>query len=320
MPAARLIMGGLVLAGLPSVFAQAPHPTAAFTLDTQHERFFMGAIAPINRQVEDWVRRCQIVLGGALYELICPPAPADLRHFDGDSVPESVEISLALFRDLDDSIYLAGCPSLDQLEKIEKGHEQQAGREPKPETRATQEESSEEAEKQAAEATRRDCRDVVSGQTFSLEVKDRDLRIVIRGRQLPFTIFGFHPRSKPIGTYDEPPIPTDAPRIGPVPRVSKDGMPRTEAPLWHLPPAKAIARSARLTGGNGPLRTGRFIVACAAPTPIYVDTAYLGVCPLDLPLIAGPHTLHAKYREGPEWSREFRLGAGKTVEIRVPSR
>jgi hypothetical protein len=97
-------------------------------------------------------------------------------------------------------------------------------------------------------------------------------------------------------------------------------MPRTEAPLWHLPPAKAIARSARLTGGNGPLRTGRFIVACAAPTPIYVDTAYLGVCPLDLPLIAGPHTLHAKYREGPEWSREFRLGAGKTVEIRVPSR
>ncbi|MDA1314653.1 MAG: hypothetical protein O2968_15040 [Acidobacteria bacterium] len=320
MQAARVIITVLLAVSLPEAFAQSPHPTAAFTLHTQTERFFMDAVAPINRQVEDWVRGCKIVLGGALYELTCPPARVDLRQFDGDRVSESVEISLALFRDLDEGIYLAGCPSLEQLEKIEKRHEEQANRGPQPKTRAAQEQASQEAEKQAAEATRRDCGDLASGQTYSLEVKDQDLRIVIRGRQLPFTIFGFRPKDKPIGTYDKPPIPTDAPRIGPLPRVSEDGMPRTEAPLWHLPPAKAIARSARLTGGGGPLRTGRFVVACGTPAPIYVDNGYLGVCPLDLPLIAGPHTLQAKYRDGRDWSREFRLGAGQTVEFDVPSR
>ncbi len=321
MLAARVTLTVLLIAGLPAALAQAPHPTAAFTLGTQSESFFFGAAAPINSQVEDWVRRCRIVPGGALYQLTCPPAPAELRHFDGDSVPESVEISLALFRDLDESIYLAGCPSLDQLEKIEERSEERANRNLPTELGTAREKAAEEQRKQAAEATRRDCGDVAPGQTFSLEVKDRDLRIVIRGRQLPFTIFGFRPRDKPIGTYDEPPIPTDAPRIGPVPRVAENGMPRIKAPLWHLPTAKAIARSVRLTGGAGePLGTGRFVVSCEKPTPIYVDSAYFGLCPIEMPLIAGPHTLQAKHRDGHEWNREFRLRVGQTIHLRVPSK
>ena len=150
-----------------------------------------------------------------------------------------------------------------------------------------------------------------------MEVEDDELRILIRGRQLPFTVFGYHPKDKPIGAHDEPPITTSAPRIGPVPRVDKNGIPRTEPPLWHLPPAKAIARSARLSGQDEPLRTGRFVVSCAAPTPVYVDGAYMGICPLDMPLIAGPHTMTTKRRGGADRVRGFRMEAGKTVEFRV---
>lgn len=321
MLAPRVTLTALLIAGLPCAFAQAPHPTAAFTLGTQSERFFLGASSPINNQVEDWVRRCQIIPGRALYQLNCPPAPADLRHFEGDSVPESVEISLALFRDLDEGIYLAGCPSLKQLEEIEERSKKQANRDPRGQPGNAAGAAAGEQQKQSAEATRRDCGDLAPGQTFSLEVEDRDLRIVIRGRQLPFTIFGFRPKDKPIGTYDEPPIPTDAPRIGPVPRVTENGVQHIESPLWHLPTAKAIASSVRLTGGAGePLGTGRFVVSCAMPTPIYVDKAYFGVCPIEMPLIAGPHTLSAKHRDGREWTREFRVGRGQTVNLRVPSK
>lgn len=68
-----------------------------------------------------------------------------------------------------------------------------------------------------------------------------------------------------------------------------------------------VAYAARLTGKDEPLRTGRFVVSCEAPAPVYVDGAYMGVCPLDMPLIAGPHTMTVKRRGR----------AGKTVEFRV---
>lgn len=309
----RLVICILAVAGVSSLWGQGVHPTAAFTLDVQRERFFSGTPTPMNVQFDEWVRRCRIVAGGALYVLQCPPAEARVRSFHGDRAPESVEVSIALFRDLDEGIYLAGCPSVEELKRIEK-----RAKEP-PILHFGQDSDTEQEEKEAAEATQRDCRDVAPGQTFSVEVEDEELRIVIRGRQLPFTIFGFHPKDKPIGTYDEPVITTSAPRIGPRARVSKAGVPRVEPPLWHLPPAKAVARAVRLAGRDEPLRTGRFVVGCQTPSPVYVDSAYMGLCPLDMPLIAGPHTLSAKRRGTNDWVREFRMEAGKTVEFRVPA-
>ena len=309
----RLAICILAVAGVPSLFGQGVHPTAAFTLDVERERFFSGTPTPMHVQFDDWVRRCRIVAGGALYVLTCPSAQAHVRSFAGDRAPESVDVSIALFRDLDEGIYLAGCPSVEELKRMD-----ERAKEP-PVLPLGQDSDAEQEEKKGAEATVRDCRDVAPGETFSVEVEDEELRIVIRGRQLPFTVFGFHPKEKPIGTYDEPVIPTSAPRIGPRARVSKSGVPRVEPPLWHLPPANAVARSARLTGRDEPLRTGRFVVDCATPTPVYVDTAYMGLCPLDMPLIAGPHTLQVKRREQADWQREFRLEAGKTVEFRVPA-
>jgi len=309
----RLAICILAVAGVSSLAGQGVHPTAAFTLDVERERFFSGTPTPMNVQFDEWVRRCRIVTGGALYVLTCPPAEARVRSFAGDRAPESIDVSIALFRDLDEGIYLAGCPSVEELKRIEKRDEEESAG-----PRGERDSDAEKDEKEGAEATLRDCRDVAPGETFSVEVEDEELRIVIRGRQLPFTVFGFHPKEKLIGTYDETVITTSAPRIGPRARVSKAGVPRVEPPLWHLPPAKAIARSARLAGREKSLRTGRFVVACATPTPVYVDSAYLGVCPLDMPLIAGPHTLSAKRREQADWVREFRMDAGKTVEFRVP--
>ena len=310
----RLTICTLAVAGVSTLAAQSAYPSAVFTLDVERGRFFGGTTTPLDIQFDRWVRRCRIVAGGALYVLTCPPVESRVRSFHGDRAPESVDVSLALFRDLDEAVYLAGCLSIEELKKIEQGPQD----EPDNRRRGIQESDAKQEEKQAAEATQRDCRDVAPGQTFSMEVEDDELRILIRGRQLPFTVFGFHPRDKPIGAYDEPPITTSAPRIGPVPRVDENGIPRTEPPLWRLPPANAIAQSARLTGQDEPLRTGRFVVACSAPTPVYVDGAYMGICPLDMPLIAGPHTITTKRRGGADRVRGFRMEAGKTVEFRVP--
>ena len=304
----------LAAASVSILAAQSAYPSAVFTLDVERGRFFSGTTTPLDIQFDRWVRRCRIAAGGALYVLTCPPVEARVRSFHGDRAPQSVDVSLALLRDLDEAVYLAGCLSIEELKKIE----QSAQDKPDNRRRGRRNSDTRQEEKEAAEATQRDCGDVAPGQTFSMEVEDEELRILIRGRQLPFTIFGYHPKDKPIGAYDEPPITTSAPRIGPVPRVDENGVPRTEPPLWRLPPAKAIAHSSRLTGQDEPLRTGRFVVACAVPTPVYVDGAYMGICPLDIPLIAGPHTMTAKRPDGADRVRGFRMEAGKTIEFRVP--
>ncbi|MDE0436103.1 MAG: hypothetical protein OXH92_19040 [Bryobacterales bacterium] len=303
----------LAVAGVSILSAQVAYPSAVFTLDVERGRFFSGTTTPLDVQFDKWARRCRIAAGGALYVLTCPPVEASLRSFHGDRAPESVDVSLALFRDLDEAVYLAGCLSIEELKKIEQGSQEESDHR----HRRKRNSGKRQEEKKAAEATQRDCRDVAPGQTFSMEVEEDELRILIRGRQLPFTVFGYHPKDKPIGAHDEPPITKSAPRIGPVPRVDKNGIPRTEPPLWHLPPTRAIARSTRLTGQDEPLRTGRFVVSCAVPTPVYVDGAYMGICPLDMPLIAGPHTMTTKRRGGADRVRGFRMEAGKTVEFRV---
>ena len=62
----RLAICILAVAGVSSLAGQGVHPTAAFTLDVERERFFSGTPTPMNVQFDEWVRRCRIVTGGAL--------------------------------------------------------------------------------------------------------------------------------------------------------------------------------------------------------------------------------------------------------------
>ena len=112
---------GVLLAALCGSSVQAAYPTAVFTLDTQHEILFNAFATPLDKQFTQWAESCHIVAGGALYVLRCPPAVADVRSFEGDEPPEAVDVTLALFRDLDETIYLAGCLTLEELAEMSKG-------------------------------------------------------------------------------------------------------------------------------------------------------------------------------------------------------
>ena len=305
---------GVFLAALCGGPVQAAHPTAVFTLDTQHEILFDAFITPLDKQFTQWAKSCQIGAGGALYVLRCPPAAVNVRSFDGVETPEAVDVTLALFRDLDETIYLAGCLTLKELAEISKGAatrpDERTRRRPSP---------GEPTERAGAKASRRDCKDLAAGQTFTTEVEDETLRIVVRGRQLDLTIFGVHLRDKPIGTYDEPVRATTAPRIGPLPPV-ENGMPRTSQPVWQLPDPKAVVRAARLKGTRGALSTGRLVLTCAdAGSPVSIDEADVGLCPIAMPLIAGAHVVSVRGKQGGEWRRDIKIARGQTVELRAPA-
>jgi hypothetical protein len=53
---------------------------------------------------------------------------------------------------------------------------------------------------------------------------------------------------------------------------------------------------------------------------VYVDDAYVGICPVDLPLVAGSHSVTVRRVQKDDWIRDFRIVAGGTVRIKVDSK
>ena len=87
-------------------------PTAVFTYDVKTAEWPAGPEGLAQRLFEEWARRCKAVPGGALTVLECPPS---LEIDDPESA--RIETRLALFRDLDETLHLAGCPDLEELER-----------------------------------------------------------------------------------------------------------------------------------------------------------------------------------------------------------
>ena len=114
---ARCVLAGLVAGA--SLAAPAPRPTAVFTLDAEYTEFTDVPGKSLGAQFQAWARSCEIVPHENLFRLECPPPPraASRRAARDDS--EAVKASLVLFRDLDEIVYLAGCPVFEK-ESVER--------------------------------------------------------------------------------------------------------------------------------------------------------------------------------------------------------
>ena len=176
------------------------------------------------------------------------------------------------------------------------------------------------------ERDRRDCMAIARGRTFTTWI-DRDLmKIVIRGRQLSLTIFDAIPKQRTAASpYELKPARTHASTAaGALPVSARAPVPGAE-PEFRPPPldAQSEGRPSRRNGNGTPtaktsLRTGRLIIECASSrAAVYVDGAYYGSCPLELPIVAGAHSITVRRPRTDDWVREVDLQAGKTLRVRA---
>ena len=174
------------LGAVASLAAPAGRPTAVFTLDAQYSEFADVPGKSLKAQFQSWALTCDIVPHEGVFLLDCPPPLSAEHRRETLDDSEAVQASLVLFRDLDEVVYLAGCPVFEKesAESERDRRREQALAEP--------------AEKPSPfgvdERDARDCRELAAGHTFSTEVERDSLKIVVRGRQLALTLFRVRPR------------------------------------------------------------------------------------------------------------------------------
>lgn len=303
MPLLHRIAAALAVA---APLTSAPLPTAVYTLDHLHGDISVSPADEIDARLESWARGCRIVPGKPFVQLDCAPAP------EPDPEAEALPATLALFRDLDEQIYLVGCPLFDRerIRRLER------------ETRKEEDERTPDPE---LEADLRDCADVEAGRTFSVEVEDDEMRAVIRGRQLRLNVYRLQPKEQTTSTpYEAQPTRGALGHAGPPTTSAPAALNPVQEPNWAPPSEprslvrpKLAERSLRDPGvAATSLRSARLRVACsAAAAEIWIDGAFLGAAPIYTPLPAGLHVVTAKGRER-EWTAEIELeaGDGKTID------
>jgi hypothetical protein len=228
---------------------------------------------------------------------------------------------VALFRDLNEVLYVAGCPRIEDPSKT-------AVASPAldivaPEAPADKREETSDVGLRLPDA--RDCLRLEAGQTFSAEVDNDEIRIVIRGRQLPLTLLEARPKPLALGDPRSPKISANSPTSRPAGGIDPSQLPAQPDPKWSPPPVRegtgTVAKAGAGTGVAGArtdLRTGRFVIECAqGPAQVYIDDAYMGACPVDTPLIAGEHAVTVRVLNQEDWVREFRVEAGETVRLKA---
>lgn len=275
---------------LASPLFAAGKPTAVFTLDVRHEQLRSSEGRSLREQFRRYAAGCRIIPGGAIFELSCAPPAKPRRREDPEETGKPV--TLALFRDLDETVYLAGCPLLEE--------EPDSERSPRDEDEAEQRELETELE--------RICEDVDRGHTFTAEVERDEMRIVARGRSLPLRVFRVQEKERRISTAYE--LSPSTAGLGPAgPATVHDAPPPLGGPEPKFEPvevrpavsaANAPQRSIRDPGAaKTSLRVGRIEIVCSSGhNRIKLDGAYRGELPLRMPLEAGRHVLeHAGGRE-----------------------
>jgi len=268
----------------------AGKPTAVFTLDVRHEELRSSEGRALREQFRRYAAGCRIVPGGAIFELSCAPPARPRRRENQEETGKPV--TLALFRDLDETVYLAGCPLLEK--------------EPDDERSPTNEEETEPRELETE--LERICEDVDRGHTFSAEVERNEMRIVARGRSLPMRVFRVQEKERHISTAYE--LTPSTAGLGPAgPATTHDHPPPLGGPEPKFEPVEVQPtvrepntprRSIRDPGtAKTSLRVGRIEIVCSSGHKrIKLDGAYRGELPLRMPLEAGRHVLeHAGGRE-----------------------
>jgi hypothetical protein len=283
--------------------------TAVYALDAKYGVFLDEGDDPAAAQISRWAGNCRIEPGGGLYVLQCPEPPSarspnKTPHSEATEVPAT----LALFRDLDETLYLAACPVL-QPATPEKSERDGAPR--KPDTEEL-----------------RDCRAVSAGQTFTTEVDGETLKTVIRGRQLAFTVLEVRPKPRTTDTPYETEPSRRLPRVGPASKAQPpQGIEPQNPPAFEPPPLDEFSSGKPSEGSPADpppartsLRTGRFAIRCATSRArVYLDGVYLGACPLEIPIVAGSHSVTVKLSGKEDWVREFQIDAGETIRLEARS-
>ncbi len=305
---------GILLAGLPpwAFGAESVKATAVFTVDTVRQTFSYEPGDRLDVRFRSWASQCSPRPNGPLFILMCPKvSPPDEQQARADQV-DAVAV---LFRDLEETVYLAGCPVLEDLSQRGEASSEEERAEPEPD------ESGLRLRDEAA------CGELEAGQTFSAEVEKDVIRIVSRGRQLSLTLLAVQPKVLALGDPRPPKVSDTPPSSRSQPIDASQLAPQPE-PKWSPPPLKSVASNvAKPAAGEGlpraktSLRTGRFVLECSqGPAEVYVDAVYVGVCPVDLPLVAGPHSVTVRRVEMDDWFRDFRVVAGETARLKVDSK
>jgi len=316
------LLGPLAL--LTAAAAMGAHPTAVFTLDAYRHTIYYDDEHPIEPQLRKLAESARIVSGGAIFKLSVPQqAQARERSLPGSTRADDrkpLPVTLALFRDLDETVYLAACPA------APKDAESRGGG-PKSRRGAAGRPSEDPGEPSKADIE--DCRDVEAGHTFSVEFDEDAMQVVVRGRQVAFTVYRVEAKQRRTGTpYELTASRLPAPS-GPAPSTPPaEGMAPQSQPRWE-PPAVAGLSSSRpsepvrsdLPPAQTSLRTGRVGVTCdSTRAQVYVDGAYVGACPIETPLVAGRHTVVVRQPGSEDWTREIRIEAGATIRLRAGER
>lgn len=296
---AILLLGSALLAAPPPKLS-----TAVFTLDADQRTLRDAQDNPLATQLEQWALQCRIEPGGAIAVLTCPPDATPARNEEEPAA--EIPATLALFRDLNETIYLAGCPLVEEASGAATGDSEAKSERVKPEDL-------------------RNCRDIAAGQTFSAEVEGDVLQAVVRGRQLAFRVFQVQEKPTAI---DTPYVPTPSrrmPPVGPATTSQRKGLePQTE-PRWEPPELTAASagkpsqpRVSDVEPARTSLQTGRLTIQCPSREfVVLIDGVYIGTCPVTTTLIAGPHTVTVRSPGESEQIREIRIEAGKSIRLRM---
>ena len=315
---ARCVLAGLGV-GV-SLAVPSGRPTAVFTLDAQYSEFTDVLGKSLKAQFQAWAGTCDIVPHEGVFRLECPPPRGTARQHETLDDSEAAQASLVLFRDLDEVVYLAGCPV---FEKESPESERERKRE-----RALEKPTEKPSPVGVDERDARDCWELAAGHTFSTEVERDTLKIVVRGRQLSLTLFQVHPPETNTSSPYQPRPSNLRQALGTLSAPdSSRALPPPAEPEFRPPPidGQSAGRPSTTSSLDAPtaktsLRTGHLALKCpSSQTEVYVDNAYYGACPVGLPLVAGRHSVTVRRRGRDDWVREFEITAGKTVRLSYPA-
>lgn len=168
------------------------------------------------------------------------------------------------------------------------------------------------------------CNDLKAGQTFSAEVEEQTIRLVVDAEQLPLRIFEFRPRPTTIdsptrGTPSQVRPSSGAPSQAPWSRTTESqGTPSQTQPsvvsaAGGTPSRLSISEPSIAVAAT---TAGRLWLYCATPLArVFLDGKMVGTAPLDIPVLPGRHTLRVQAAGHREWNRTVVVPAGGQVKV-----
>jgi hypothetical protein len=250
--------------------------TAVYALSDHHTSRF----SPDRDPVTKIAKVCSIQPSSPLFTLSCsvPPVnePRTGRRF---------YYSIALFRDLDENLYMAAC---------------------------------------AAPTRNTNCNELRAGQTFSAEVEEQIIRIVIRDEQLPMRILEFRP----------PPASIDSPTKGTPSQAKPTPGTPSNVPYSRVPPTRGTPSEVRPSDVSvaagppsvappsevsnpvvSPNSARLYLYSSVGSARVYVDDQQIGAPPVDVPLVPGRHIITVRAPGFRDWVRRVETPGGKTTRL-----